>query len=60
MPARQKPKPATGRKTKVKTRGRTHPIIDQQDASGNPIPMNRYQSTVTKANNVGPFTRSTK
>lgn len=60
MAARQKAKvvPATGHKTKVKQRGRRTPIIDQFDATGNPVPMNRYEHpTVTKANNVGPFTQ---
>ena len=55
---KSKTKSAEGKtKTKVKSRGRTSPIIDQFGVDGNPVPMNRYQSTVTKANNVGPFTK---
>jgi hypothetical protein len=63
MPARQKAKvvPATGRKTKVKQRGRRVAIIDQFDASGNPVPMALGQHPIfAKPNNVGPFTRETK
>jgi hypothetical protein len=58
MAARTKAKPeATRAKTKVKSRGRRLPIIDQMDAGGTPVPMSRYVATETKASRTGPFTQ---
>ena len=58
MPNPVKAKPEERRmKTKVRARRRTKPIIDQFDASGNPMPLSRYQRLVTKASNTGPYKR---
>ncbi len=56
MTARPQAKPDNaGKKTKVKNSGRQTPIIDKMGVDGNPVPMSRYQSLVTKASNTGPF-----